>query len=218
MITGTFIEEAKNRFLCLVEVDGELEECYVSSSSKLNNYISLQGRKVMLVENRGKNLRTKYTLQAVFLKRRWILLNLNIINELVFKTFKPAIRKRINREYFIGDYKSDFYDDSTKEIIEAKGVLSQNKAVRYPLVSCGRFLRQLTSFEKLLEQGYKVRYVFVLMNPSIREITIDKSNKEMADKFFNCIASGMEIEFWTIRWYAGNCSLKRMPQNSVIIA
>ena len=109
MITGVFIEECKNRFLCLVEIEGIIEECYVSSSSKLNNYISLKGRKVMLIENKGKKLRTRYTLQAAWIKRKWVLLNLNIINDLVLDTFAPSIKKTLNREYFIGDYKSDFY-------------------------------------------------------------------------------------------------------------
>lgn len=217
MITGTFIEECKNRFLCRVEVDSTIEECYVSSSSKLSNYISLKGKKVMLVENRGKNLRTKYTLHAVYLNRKWVLLNLNIINELLYETYRPAKQKTIKREVFVDDYKSDFYDDSEKQIVEAKGVLSESVAVSYPMVSCGRCLRQLVSFENLLKKGYKVRYVFVLMNPSIRRIIMNQKEKQVTDKFFKCIDAGMEIEFWTIRWYAGKCSLKRMPQNSVSI-
>lgn len=217
MITGIFIEECKNRFLCLVNIDGVVEECYVSSSSKLSNYISLKGKKVMLIKNGGKNLRTRYTLQAVWLHRRWVLLNLNIINDLVMETFKPSIRKRINREHFINDYKSDFYNVAAKEIIEAKGVLSEEETVCYPIVSCGRHLRQLTSFENLLMQGYSIRYIFVLMNPSIRSIVLNTKDVEVTEKFKRCVSAGMEIEFWTTRWYEGRCHLKRVPQDQVSI-
>lgn len=218
MINGIFIEECKNRFLCLVSINGIAEECYVSSSSKLSNYISLEGKRVMLIENKGKHLRTKYTLQAVWINRRWVLLNLNAVNDLVFATFESSTREKIYREHFVDDYKSDFYNDATKEIIEAKGVLSDKETVSYPLVSCGRHLRQLTSFEKLLRQGYKVRYLFVLMNPSIQEIVLDTKDTEVTNKFKQCVSLGMEIEFWTTKWYAGKCRLKKIPKGQVYIA
>lgn len=217
MITGIFIEECKNRFLCLVEIEGSIEECYVSSSSKLGNYISLKGRKVMLIENRGKKLRTKYTLQAVWIKRKWVLLNLNIINDLVLDTFTPSIQKTIHREYFIGVYKSDFYNQVDKEIIEAKGILSESETVCYPVVSCGRHLRQLNSFEELLMQGYKIRYIFVLMSPSIKGIVLNEKEQEVSDQFKKCVNAGMQIEFWTTRWYAGKCHLNKVPPGQISI-
>ena len=79
MLTGKFIKECKNRFLCLVEINGNIEECYVSSSSKLENYIDLTGCKVLLKKNVGKMLRTDYSLHAAYYKRAWVLLNLNYI-------------------------------------------------------------------------------------------------------------------------------------------
>lgn len=42
MIIGNFIKECNNRFVCLVETDGVVTECYVSSSSKLGKYIKLE--------------------------------------------------------------------------------------------------------------------------------------------------------------------------------
>ena len=217
MITGIFVEECRNRFLCLVEIEGSIEECYVSSSSKLSHYISLKGRKVMLIENKGKKLRTKYTLQAVWIKRKWVLLNLNVINDLVLDTFTSSIQKIIHREYFIGDYKSDFYNQADREIIEAKGIISESEIVCYPVVSCGRHLRQLNAFEKLLRQGYKVRYIFVLMSPSIKCIVLNEKEREVSDEFKKCVAAGMEIEFWTTRWYAGKCHLKEVPAGQISI-
>ena len=84
MIEGIFKEECKRRFLALVEINGKEEECYMSTSSKLKDIIDLNGRTVLLKENKGENLRTKYTVQAVKEKENIILLNLNYINELFY--------------------------------------------------------------------------------------------------------------------------------------
>lgn len=118
-------------------------------------------------------------------------MNLNIINDLVLDTFAPSIKKTLNREYFIGDYKSDFYIAADKEIIEAKGILSEAETVCYPVVSCGRHPRQLNSFEGLLMQGYKIRYIFVLMSPSIKGIILNEKERDVVDKFKKCVDAGM---------------------------
>lgn len=84
MHTGIFIEEAKERFIGYVKIDSQIEECYISSSSHLNKLINLKNKKVLLTENKGKNLRTRYTIQAVANKNSIILVNLNFVNSIVY--------------------------------------------------------------------------------------------------------------------------------------
>lgn len=213
MITAKFVEECKNRFLCLCKLNEEIVECYVSSSSKLEKYIKLKGRKVMLSENSGKNLRTSYTLQAVLIKGRWILLNLNLINELylnMLTTNRKLTITDIQREKIVGGYKTDFYIDKQKLLIEAKGILAEDKEVIYPIVSCGRTLKQLNSIYEILQEGFSVEYGFVLMNPNIKEISINPKEFEISTMFKKCIEAGMIVRFYTIRWYAGKCYLKEL--------
>ena len=64
-IIGKFLKELKNRFLCEVEIDGNVEECYVPSSCHLSNFLQLKGKRVLLVPTQGKSPRTKYALYAV---------------------------------------------------------------------------------------------------------------------------------------------------------
>lgn len=64
LIKGIFIEESKNRFLCKVVVDGVLHECYVPSSSKIENYLNINNKEILLTRNQGGNRRTKYSLFA----------------------------------------------------------------------------------------------------------------------------------------------------------
>lgn len=218
MITGKFIEECSNRFLCHVSISGEVTECYVSSSSKLANYINLKNKTVMLVENRGKNLRTQFTLQAGRIKGKWVLLNLNSINELylemLFKErkYKPA---EIQREKFVQDYKTDFYIEKEKLLIEAKGILSENPNAIYPVVSCGRAYRQLLSIQQLLKQGYSVEYGFILMNPGIEKIELNTKEDHIRDAFNRCVELGMQISFYSTKWYKGRCRLNKVPTEMI---
>ena len=49
---GIFKEELKNRFLCLVEVDGEDTLCYIPSSCRLSNFVSMAGKTVLLCKRK----------------------------------------------------------------------------------------------------------------------------------------------------------------------
>ena len=47
-IEGIFVKELKNRFLCEVIIDGVSTICYVPSSCHLSNFLSLEGKQVLL--------------------------------------------------------------------------------------------------------------------------------------------------------------------------
>lgn len=218
MITGKFIEECSNRFLCHVSISGEITECYVSSSSKLENYINLKNKTVMLVENKGRNLRTKFTLQAGRINRKWVLLNLNSINELYLEMLSKKKRYKlddIQREKFVQNYKTDFYIEKEKLLIEVKGILSENANAIYPVVSCGRAYRQLLAIQELLEEGYTVEYGFVIMNPDIKRIELNKKEELIRAAFNRCVELGMRITFYSILWYRGKCQLKEIAPESI---
>lgn len=219
MITGIFVEECNNRFLCKVKVEGVIHECYVSSSSKLEKYIKVKGRKVMLEENSGKNLRTKFTLKAVSVKGKWVLLNLNSLNSIylehIIKQDKYNVES-ISKEVFIDEYKTDFYIEQEKLLIEVKGLLSETEKVIYPIVSCGRTYRQLLTIKKKLEQGYKADYVFILMNNIINTIEFNKNEPELIEMFNECVDLGMNVKFCQLRWYNGKCSIKKYKLVNII--
>ena len=61
--TGIFLRENKNRFLCEVFIDGAIEICYTSSSSKLKHFITLENKEVILIPNIGKKTRTHTRVQ-----------------------------------------------------------------------------------------------------------------------------------------------------------
>lgn len=66
---GQFISESKNRFLCTVRIDGTEEICHIASSCRLDNFIDLRGKYVLLVENMSKTSKTRHSVIAVKHKR-----------------------------------------------------------------------------------------------------------------------------------------------------
>lgn len=56
IVTGTFVKELKNRFLCEVVISGIPTECYVPSSCHLSNFLELRGKQVLLLPTPGSYL------------------------------------------------------------------------------------------------------------------------------------------------------------------
>jgi len=207
LVKGIFIEEAKGRFLCTVNIDGRQELCYVSSSSKLSHFIYLKGREVLLTENKGSNIRTKYTLYAVKTEEGYALLNLTYINEILLCEFNKAGSLysnggKIYPEKKINDtLKVDFFIEGKKDIIiEAKGILTEEQTAKFPAMRVLRAERQLLQFEKFLNKEIDIHYYLILMNAAIKAIQIDVDYKEFKQPFKRCIKNGMQLYVYKAIW------------------
>lgn len=200
---GKFKEECRNRFLCKIEVDKKIEECYLSSSCKLAHFIDLNDRQVLLKSNKGKNLRTAYTLQAIWEKNKKILLNLNYINDLVAEElYKKDIKEEIiKREYWLEKkVKTDFFNCLTNEVIEVKGILTEENSALFPTIKTERAIKQLKEYKKLLKKGYKIKYIIILMYDKIDKLYLNNKEKEFCNLFKACRKLGMGYEVYAVKW------------------
>lgn len=201
-ISGVFVKELKNRFLCEVKIDGKVEECYVPSSCHLSNFLQLKGKRVVLIPTQGKNPRTKYALYAAPYRRNYIILNTSLSNIAIEKGIHNrrfsylGKRSNVQKEHSIEGYKADLYIPQTKTIVEIKSVLSENDEAVFPTVFSERTQNQLKSIQEMLEKGYKVVFIIVSLNPYIKKLTIDKST-EFYSELTRCIEKGMEIRAYT---------------------
>ena len=199
IIYGTFKEETKNRFLCQVTIDGEDVECYIPSSCRLGNFIDMRGRTVLLKPNQAKEARTRYAIYAVKVKNGYILLNLSQANRIIesalpsrrFHFLGP--RKQIVREKKIEGYKSDLYIEDSNTLIEIKSILSFQKTARFPTVYSERGIKQLAQLSSLLDNGFKVCYLFASFNHLVAEIQINDSIEEYTRLFCECLKKGMVV-------------------------
>ncbi|MBQ3641299.1 DNA/RNA nuclease SfsA [bacterium] len=201
MIRGIFKKEHKHRFLCQVLVDKKSELCYVANSSHFSDLISLENKKVLLRANKGKNLKTRYTLYAVNSENTNIRLDLKELNNIFFQYLKDNKKYLpIKKEYIISGYKTDFYIEKTKQVYEIKGVLSKTNIANYTFKDHNRAYNQLQKIKYLLSLGYKINFVFILLNPKIDTFILSDKRLKENKLFLNCIKSGLKVCFYKTYW------------------
>jgi len=208
---GIFKAELKNRFLCLVEVDGEDTLCYIPASCRLSNFIDLTGREVLLSPVISPNAKTKYSVYALAGNNGFILLNLSKANEAVANNLSNrrfsflGKREHVRKEYNVDGYKSDLYIEDTCTILEIKTILSfaRDKNAQFPSVYSQRAIDQLIRLNSLLDAGYRVCYIFVSLNPKIKRLAINIEFKEYREAFNCCVKKGMNVKGVSIKLING---------------
>lgn len=205
VVFGTFKKEIKNRFLCSVLIDGQEELCYIPSSCRLSNFLDLTDKTVILKPTISKNTRTKYSVYAVKTQGQYVLLNLSQPNKLVRDQLHRRYfsylgsRKKIKTEVGIDGYKTDLFIEDTMTIIEIKSILCFDRSALFPTVYSERAIDQLYKLYSLLKNGCNVCYLFMSLNPIVRDISINERMSEYMDIFHKCIQQGMHYDAFTIK-------------------
>ena len=203
-IIGKFVSEDKNRFLCTVEVNGAKETCYIASSCRLDNFINLSGKIVLLKPTKGKDASTNYSVFAVKHKRNYILLNTSFANKAIENAMysrKMSVlgrRVEVKREFTVENYKTDFYIPNSNTIVEVKSVISVTDKAQFPTVYSERTLKQLQTIEGLLQKGYTAHLVIVSLNPYVKELEIHK-NTEFYELLSRCMSFGLRLEAFSCK-------------------
>ena len=204
-IYGIFRIELKNRFLCIVCIEGKDEICYIPSSCKLSNFIDMSGRTVLLKPIVTPNARTSFEVYAVKYHKSFILLNLSQVNRIIesqisrrYFAFLGA-RKNISHEFKIEGYKSDLFVHDTNTLIEIKSTLSFSKDSIFPTVYSERAVKQLKEISRLLDAGYKACYILVSLNPCVKEIGINHGVGDYYNTFIECVEKGMTYCAFSVR-------------------
>ena len=205
IINGMFIRENKNRFLCTVSIGGIDTVCYIPSSCRLDNFVNLSGQTVFLTPNKSKNTKTQWSIYAAKIGRQSILLNLSQVNKVIEEAIQSrrfsflGMRKVVYREHTASGYRSDLYIVDTKTIIEVKSILTFNSTASFPSVFSERRIKQLSLLSSLLQQGYRVCYLLVSLNPKVQEIHVSTDDEAFFSVFQNCLDLGMIVRGVTVR-------------------
>lgn len=217
-IYGTFKTEIKNRFLCLVNIDGEDIICYIPSSCRLSNFLDLTDRTVVLKPILTPNSKTKYSVYAVKYGRGFILLNLSQANRIVEEQLHRRYfsflgkRKKVVHEMMLEGYKSDLYIEDTNTLIEIKSILSFEKQALFPSVYSERAVKQLSTISELLDEGHKACYILVSLNPRVKEIVINPKIEDFYILFSECVKKGMTYCGLSVRLIDGEPELHSKVQ------
>jgi sugar fermentation stimulation protein A len=199
LIEATFISEGKGRFNCEVLIDNKIEKCYVASSAKLEQFLKLKNKKVLLTVN-SETSKARYTLWSVRHRKKQILLNLMKVNQIIEKLiitnllFEGAYTS-IQRERTIENYKCDLllFRGNVSELIEIKTVISTKSEAFFPSVTTTRAIEQLIKIKVILSKGFKVKYLIVCLSPFVKSIKLNDNYKEYKMHFMECVGLGMEV-------------------------
>ena len=203
-VVGTFISEDKNRFLCTVNIGGADETCYIASSCRLDNFIDLRGKTVLLKPVASKKATTRYSVFAVKHKRGFILLNTSLANTAISNTMHSkklaawGKRKNAKKEVTVDGYKTDFYISDSKTIVEIKSIISLEDTATFPTVYSERALKQLKKLEELLGGEYSARLVIISLNPQVKRVEILKDS-DFYEVLLRCLERGLIIEAFTCK-------------------
>lgn len=201
---GIFIKEIKNRFLCQVIVEGEKQICYIPSSCRLDNFLQLEGKNILLVPTKGCKSVTKFAVLAVRFKRNYILLNSSMANRIIEQNICSrrfsylGNRDFVRREFIVDNYKCDLYIEKSNTLIEIKSIITVDDVAIFPSVYSARMLKQLDQLLNCLNNGRNVVYIIVSLNPYLKSIYID-SKSDFYLKYIKCINKGMKIMAYTCR-------------------
>ena len=214
IVTGTFVKELKNRFLCEVVISGIPTECYVPSSCHLSNFLELRGKQVLLLPTQAPTSRTQYALFAVRYKRNYIVVNSSMANRAIEEAIHSrrfsfiGIRHDVVKEFTIYGYKADLYIKDTDTIVEIKSVISLNANALFPTVYSERTLKQLRKLQELLKQGKKVCFFVVSLHPYVTEITLNR-NSDFYNELSRCVELGMKLVGFSCRLRNGKMKVEK---------
>ena len=217
-IYGIFVEELKNRFLCLVKIDGVETVCYIPSSCHLGNFLNLVGKTVLLKPTTTPNARTQYAVYAVKYGKSFITVNLSESNAVVAnsinKRYFSFLGKRNNvlREYKIDNYRADIFIQNSKTIVEVKGLLSVEKSAKFPTVYSERAITQLNKIAELIVSGYKAVFIIVSHGYGVKNIKINADDTDFYAAFSNCVQLGMQYRAYQAKLKNGKLEIiKEIP-------
>lgn len=206
--TGIFLEESKNRFRSLIEIDGKAEPCFICSSSKLSPLITIINKEVLVREVLGKKAKVKYALFGVKTKTGYTLLDLNYVNNLLYekiansKKYKAKAWTCQREKKVLGRVKTDLLVEKGQQkiVYEAKAIISKGATAIFPSIEGERAVRQLQEFKLLLKKGIEVNYCLFLLTAGIKTVGINTENKAFAKAFKQGLKAGMQVKIYEVVW------------------
>lgn len=173
IVKGRFLARP-NRFVALVEIDGEEKICHVKNTGRCRELL-VRGCTVFLDKAKNPDRKTKYDLVAVEKGRRLINMDSYAPN-IAAGDFLPKIfpNSIIKSEYTYGNSRFDFYieDNSRKILLEVKGVtLEQDGVVMFPDAPTERGLKHVNELISCTKDGYEAYLLFVIQMDKVKHFT-----------------------------------------------
>ena len=206
LIEGIFLERV-NRFLAIVNVDGQEVGVHVANSGRMKE-LFVPGCRVLIRHVPGEHRKTKFDLALVDMGHALASSDARMPNALIAEGVANGHLQQfagypeIRREVTFGDSRLDLMLEgpSGKCYIEAKSVtLIESGVGLFPDSPTIRGAKHLRTLETVLEAGHRAAVIFVIQRPDATSFaTNDPADPDLAKAFQSAVAAGVEA-------YAYNC-------------
>ncbi|MDI6873451.1 DNA/RNA nuclease SfsA [Candidatus Solincola sp.] len=214
---GRFLERP-NRFLAVVEVEGERAEVHVPDPGRLRELL-LPGVRVRLRPASGRGRSTSWDLIGVESPQGWV----NIDSWLPNLLFAEAVREkrleefksisRLTPEYRYGESVLDFLLEGGGRpcLVEVKGcTLAVNGVALFPDAPTARGTRHLEELMRATREGYRACAVFVVKHPGARTFAANaETDPVFAAALHRATSSGVEVIPYLAPWRGRDIRLER---------
>lgn len=209
MQVGYFIARL-NRFVALVELNGQEVEAHVATSGRLGELL-VPGAEVLLEPSATAKRRTPYSLRLVKYQSTWVCIDAQVPNFLVRKavnqkTLKPFRRCQLERsepKYEHGRFDFLLQENGQPVLLEVKSVtLVEGEIALFPDAPTERGARHLKHLASFRQEGYRCAVLFIVQrDDAVYFAPNDKRDSAFAQALRHAVADGVEV-------YAYDCKVK----------
>ena len=171
IVHGEFISRP-NRFIAMVNVDGEFVKCHVKNTGRCKELL-VPGVTVLLYEPTQGKRKTRYDLVSVYKGDRLINMDSQAPNKIAreyLETTIPGLMS-LKSEVTHGDSRFDFYAETENGdmFIEVKGVtLEKDNVAMFPDAPTERGVKHINGLIRLIDEGYNAMILFVVQMSNVK--------------------------------------------------
>ncbi len=197
---GIFLER-KNRFLGIVDVNGENEKVHVRDPGRLEELL-YPGSEVMLSKARDPNRKTAWDLVAAKYHNEWVLVNSGFHPQIArwaleSETVNPfGITEGWQGEKKLGASRIDFYNEQEGVLwVEVKGcTLAMDGKALFPDAPTTRGTRHVRELIKAVESGKRAGLlILIFRSDAVCFSPYEERDPDFAAAFRKALEVGVEV-------------------------
>ncbi len=198
MVQGTFLERP-NRFIAMVEIQGETEVCHVKNTGRCRELLP-PGAKVWCLDAGNPSRKTRYDLIAVQKGDRLINMDSQAPNAAVKEWLEKggfsAVENIKAEKTFLGS-RFDFYFEKQGKpcFLEVKGVTLENDGIcAFPDAPTTRGVKHIRELIRAKQAGYGAYILFVIQMENVKYLhPNDATDPEFGKVLREAAKAGVEI-------------------------
>ena len=189
-----------NRFIAMVELDGETRRCHVPNTGRLRELL-LPGAVVWCQFHPEPGRKTAWTLLAVEHRGTVVNIDSQVPNRLAADFVRSGglgpVPDLVQPERTFGDSRLDLYYEAgpVRGFAEVKGVtLNEDGTARFPDAPTERGVKHLHSLVRAVEAGYRAAALFVIQRSDVTRFEPNQArDPAFAQALREAAAQGVEV-------------------------